>query len=91
MSYIEKNSSSRIRGRPVGSGSQLPAADRTRKSRVERTATGAVRVDFSLDPDSAIRLAKLMEHWQFANRKAAIQQAIDIVYSSVYGEVVRKG
>ena len=90
MSYIEKPLV-QTRGRPVGSGAQLPAADRTRKSRTERSATGAVRIDFSLDPGSAIKLTKLIEQWQSTNRKEAIQQAIDIVHASVFGEARRKG
>jgi hypothetical protein len=90
MSSIE-NPLLQTRGRPVGSGAQLPAADRTRKSRVERSATGAVRIDFSLDPGSAIKLTKLMAQWQSTNRKEAIQQAIDIVHASVFGETRREG
>lgn len=79
------------RGRPAGSGAQLPAAARTRKSRDERSASGAVRVDFSLDPDSAAKLGQLMDLWHCPNRKEAIQQAIQIAHLSAYGEGKRKG
>jgi hypothetical protein len=88
---MSKNTPIPTRGRPIGSGAQLPAADRTRKSRIERSVTGAVRVDFSLDADSVIKLSKLTEQWQCVNRKEAIQQAINIVYASVYGKGNCKG
>lgn len=66
-------------------------AARTRKSRDERSAIGAVRVDFSLDPDSAAKLGQLIELWHCPNRKEAIQQAIQIAHMSAYGENKRKG
>lgn len=73
-------------GRPAGSGEQLPSAARSRKSRNNLAAIGAVRVDFSLDPDSAAQLAHLMERWDSPNRKDAIQRAIAIVHQSIYGK-----
>lgn len=78
-------------GRPAGSGEQLPSAARSRKSRSNLAAIGAVRVDFSLDPDSAAKLGQLMTLWDCPNRKAAIQQAIQIAHLSAYGENKRKG
>lgn len=78
-------------GRPAGSGAQLAPVERVRKHRTERAASGAVRVDFSLDPDSAAKLAQLMELWHCPNRKEAIQQAINIAHLSAYGEGKRKG
>lgn len=78
-------------GRPAGSGEQLPPAARSRKSRNNLSTIGAVRVDFSLDPDSAAKLRQLMELWQCPNRKEAIQQAIQIAHMSAYHENKRKG
>ncbi len=78
-------------GRPVGSGEQLPSAARSRKSRNNLSAIGAVRVDFSLDSDSAAKLGQLIALWGCSNRKEAIQQAIQIAHLSAYGEGKRKG
>lgn len=78
-------------GRPAGSGEQLPSAARSRKSRNNLSAIGAVRVDFSLDPDSAAKLGQLIALWGCPNRKEAIQQAIQIAHLSAYGEGKRKG
>lgn len=78
-------------GRPVGSGAQLAPVERVRKHRTTRAASGAVRVDFSLNPDSAAKLGQLIELWHCSNRKEAIQQAIQIAYISAYGENERKG
>ncbi len=50
-------------GHPVGSGEQLPSAARGRKSRSNLAVIGAVRVDFSLDPDSAAKHGQLIELW----------------------------
>ena len=73
-------------GRPAGSGAQLPGAARTKKSRDERAASGAVRGDFSLDRDNADKLGQLMELWRCPNRKEAIQQAINIAHLYAYDE-----
>lgn len=84
-------SDSRKAGRPIGSGAQLAPVERVRKHRTTRAASGAVRVDFSLDPDSAAKLGQLIELWHCPNRKEAIQQAIHIAHLSAYGEGKRKG
>ncbi|HEX7649933.1 MAG TPA: hypothetical protein VF450_21230 [Noviherbaspirillum sp.] len=74
------------RGRPAGSGAQLPAEERLRKSRAERAQAGATRVDFSLDAESSNKLAALMEHWNSPTRKHAIERALDIVYKTFVGK-----
>jgi hypothetical protein len=73
----------RGRGRPVGSGEQLPAVERTRQSRQNRTAQGATRLDFYLDPAHADQLVQLMQHWDLDTRKEAVQRALDIVHQTI--------
>lgn len=73
----------RPRGRPAGSGAQLPPHERTRKSREERAKAGATRLDFSLDAASSEKLLMLMEHWQSPTRKNAVERALDIVYQTI--------
>lgn len=70
-------------GRPVGSGAQLPPIERNRKSRQNRAAQGAPRLDFFLDPPHAAQLAELMEHWGLNTRKDVVQRALDLVHQLV--------
>lgn len=73
-------------GRPAGSGAQLPAFERARKSRAERAKAGATRLDFSLDADSSEKLLTLMERWQSPNRKHAVERALNIVFQTLVGK-----
>ena len=70
-------------GRPAGSAEQLPAVERSRQSRQNRTAQGATRLDFYLDPAHADQLAQLMQHWDLDTRKEAVQRALDIVHQTI--------
>lgn len=70
-------------GRPSGSGEQLPPTERSRQSRQIRSAAGATRLDFFLDPPQAGQLAELMEHWGMNTRKEVVQHALDIVHQTV--------
>lgn len=70
-------------GRPAGSGEQLPPAERVKKSRTNLTASGATRLDFSLDGERSQKLATLQEHWQCKTRKEVIEHALDIAYRAV--------
>lgn len=70
-------------GRPVGSGEQLPPAERSRQSRQSRTAQGATRLDFFLDPQQAGQLSELMEQWEMTTRKEVVQHALNIVHQTV--------
>lgn len=76
----------RAPGRPAGSGAQMPAQERARKSRAERARSGGTRLDFSLDADSASKLLTLMEHWQSPTRKQAVERALDIVFQTIAGK-----
>jgi hypothetical protein len=73
----------RGRGRPAGSGKQLPAVERTRQSRQNRAAQGATRLDFYLDSAHADQLAQLMQHWDLDTKKEAVQRALDIVHQTI--------
>jgi hypothetical protein len=70
-------------GRPVGSGEELPPTERSRQSPQSRTAEGATRLDFFLDPPQAAQLGELMEQWDMTNRKQAVQYGLDIVHQTV--------
>jgi hypothetical protein len=70
-------------GRPAGSGAQLPPVERNRRSRQNRAAEGATRLDFYLDPANAAQLAELMEHWDLNTKKDVVQRALDIVHQTV--------
>lgn len=73
-------------GRPTGSDTQLAPVERVRKHRMMRAASDAVRVDFSLDQECAVRLGQLLALRRCLDRKDAIQRAIHIAYLSAYGE-----
>lgn len=73
-------------GRPAGSGAQLPDAERARKSRSQRAAAGATRLDFSLDAQHSEQLAALVMQWQCKSRKEAIERAITHVYTTIRGK-----
>lgn len=70
-------------GRPAGSGEQLPPTERSRQSRQNRTAQGATRLDFYLDPNQAGQLTDLMQHWDLNTKKEAVQRALDIVHQTL--------
>lgn len=70
-------------GRPAGSGEQLPPTERSRQSRQNRTAQGATRLDFYLDPANSAQLTELMEHWNVNTKKEVVQRALDIVHQTV--------
>lgn len=71
------------RGRPAGSGAQLPPAERAKKSRSRLAAAGAIRLDCALDAQANAHLAKLMRHWGCATRKEAITRAIKIASKTI--------
>lgn len=70
-------------GRPAGTGEYLPPAERSRQSRQNRSAQGATRLDFYLDPDQAGQLTDLMQHWELKTKKEAVQRALDIVHQTI--------
>lgn len=70
-------------GRPEGSGEQLPAVERIRRSRAKRAAAGAVRFDLTLDADHSDKLARLMQQWNCKTRKEAIEHALSIVCETI--------
>ena len=71
-------------GRPSGSGAQLPAVERMRKSRSDRAKAGAVRLDFSLVGESAQHLATLMQQWASPTRKDAVERALSLVCQTIH-------
>lgn len=73
-------------GRPLGSGQQLAPLERVKKSRNSRAAAGAVRVDFSIDQETSMRLGMLMQHWRCKSRKEAISRAIEIIGKTIEGK-----
>lgn len=73
-------------GRPVGSGTQLPAAERLKKSRSNRMAKGAMRLDVTLDATRGDQLLQIMQQWQCATKKEAIERALDVVFAPIEGK-----
>jgi hypothetical protein len=73
----------KLRGRPAGSGAQLPAGERIKHSRARRAAAGSARVEIVLDVDTNEQLQTLMEHWQCKTKKEAIEQAITSAYQTI--------
>lgn len=78
-------------GHPPGSGAQLAAVERVHEHRTTRAASGAVRLVFSWDPESAAKLGQFIALQQCFNRKEAIQQAIHIAHLPAYREAKCKG
>lgn len=74
----------RPRGRPEGSGAQLPAVERIRQSRASRAAAGSTRFDITLDADYADKLNQLAAYWQCRSRKEAIEKAIAAAFFTVH-------
>ncbi len=71
------------RGRPAGSGAQLPATVRAKQSRKERLAAGGARIELTLDGDTMAAVSQLVEHWGCRSKKEAIERAITIAASAV--------
>lgn len=76
-------SDTRPRGRPAGSGEQLPAKERAKKSRAERNFNGATRLDFTLDIDSSNQLFALQHYWDCKTRKETVERALAIVFQTI--------
>lgn len=79
----------RPRGRPAGSGAQLPAIERARKSRASRaesTKAGGSRLDFWLLGESAEQLVRLMQQWKSPHRKDAVERALDLAYKAIIAD-----
>ena len=84
LAYESENRAKR--GRPVGSGAQLPAIERTRASRSKRAETGAIRLDLTLDtPESRAALTELMTHWKCKSRKEAVERALLAAVTTIRG------
>lgn len=73
-----KKASSR-RGRPPGSGSQTRAVERVRQNRIKHAASGGLRLDMTLDAETAHLLRHLMIQWNCKTRKEAVQKAIYLI------------
>ncbi len=77
-----ENSSPR-RGRPAGSGAQLPAAERSRQSRQRRKQSDSIRLDMTLDTDAVAALNLLMRHWGCRKRKDAVTRALKAAAATI--------
>lgn len=62
---------------------QLPPVERNRRSRQNRAAQGATRLDFYLDPTNSSQLTELMEHWDVTTKKEVVQRALQIVHQTM--------
>lgn len=70
------------RGRPAGTGTQQVAIERVRQSRRKNAASGGLRLDMTIDADTARFLAQLMSRWRCKTRKEAVQKAIHLLATS---------
>ncbi len=62
---------------------QNSAVSRITKNRARRAASGAVRVDVTLNSHVVTMLSELMSHWRCSNRKEAIERAITLAWQGM--------